>query len=391
MTENFNLFSVVVLLGALQGLILALALLLPGKDNRQNKYFLAFFMLMLVYDTFGTFCWSAGITIKWLSFFDAVYPYSIIFTAGPSLYLYIQTTIKHEKIPGSIVFKTYLPAVIDFGFRTCLLAYALLYQNWHIGNIRPVDIDNIYQPIAEALMVIVFWFYLVKAIRIFKKHKFDSADTDQSIITEQGLAIKWTGILLTVMVLIAIAWSLTIFGSMLFNIEGLAYFAPIEIILVIFTYWIGLKGYQHTRIVFVNQQKANKVYADALPPDEAIACINLLKKAMETDKLYLDPALTVNKLAAQLDIGSRTISAVLNRELKKGFSEFINEYRINEVKQRMLQPENSHITIAGIAFECGFNSVATFQRTFKSMEQITPGQFMLNHKNPGKISAQNMI
>jgi len=391
MTANFNLFSIVILLGALQGLILALALLFPGKDKRQNKYFLAAFMMMLVYDTFGTFCWSSGLTIKWLSFFDAVYPYAIIFTAGPSLYLYIQATIKQEKIPGSLIFKTYLPAVIDFGFRTCLLAYALLYQNWHIGSIRPADIDNIYQPVAEALMVIVFWFYLVAAIRGFKSHKADLADTDQSIITEQGLAIKWTNILLTVMVLIAIAWSITIVGSMLFNIEGLTYFAPIEIILVIFTYWIGLKGYQHTRIVFVNQQKANKVYADALQPDEAIACINLLKKAMDTDKLYLDSALTVNKLAAQLEISSRTISAVLNRELKKGFSEFINEYRINEVKQRMLQPENSHITIAGIAFECGFNSVATFQRTFKNSEQITPGQFLLNHRKSEKISAQNMI
>ncbi|MEO6979077.1 MAG: helix-turn-helix domain-containing protein, partial [Mucilaginibacter sp.] len=82
---------------------------------------------------------------------------------------------------------------------------------------------------------------------------------------------------------------------------------------------------------------------------------------------------------------SRTISAVLNRDLKKGFSEFVNEYRINEVKQKMLQPENNHITIAGIAFESGFNSVATFQRTFKSTENITPKQFLSAYKNQDKI------
>lgn len=391
MTANFNLFSIIILLGALQGLILGIALLFPGKHRRQNKYFLAAFMLMLVYDTFGTFCWSAGLTIKWLSFFDAVYPYTIIFTAGPSLYLYIQTTIHPERVSSRLILKTYLPAIIDFGFRTCLLVYALLYHQLHTGGIPPGDIDGIYQPVAEALMVMVFWFYLVAAIRGFKRYEPDLADADQSMIAEYQLVKKWTRILLIVMVLIAIAWSLTIVGSMLFRIEGLAYFAPIEIILVIFTYWIGLKGYQHTRVVFVQQQKANKIYADALPPEETIACIGLLKKAMEADKLYLDPALTVNKLAEKLNINSRTISAVLNRELKKGFSEFINEYRINEVKHRILQPENSHITIAGIAFECGFNSVATFQRSFKNSEQITPGQFLLKHKRSEKISAQNMI
>jgi AraC-like DNA-binding protein len=51
----------------------------------------------------------------------------------------------------------------------------------------------------------------------------------------------------------------------------------------------------------------------------------------------------------------------------------------------MLQPENKHITIAGIAFESGFNSVATFQRSFKSAENITPKQFLSNHKKQDKI------
>ncbi len=384
MPIHFNLFNIIVLLGSLQGIILSLMLLFSGKDKRQNKYFLAAFMLMLVYDSFGTFCWSSGLNIKWLAFFDGIFPYTIILSAGPSLYLYIKTTIQSGKILRNIIFKTYLPVFIDFCFRSCLLIYAILNNNGISLGIKAGQIDAVYQPFAEVLMVIIFWLYLISAIRQFKNWQPETSGADASLITEQNLVNKWTKALLTVMTLIAIVWAATIFGSILFNIQGIAYFSPIEIILVIFIYWIGLKGYQHTRVVYISDQKAAKTYADTLPAEEAEACIILLKKAMENDKLYLDPVLTVNKLAEKLELNSRIISAVLNRELKKGFSEFVNEYRINEVKIKMLQPENKHITIAGIAFDSGFNSVATFQRTFKSAENITPKQFISIHQNPEK-------
>lgn len=360
-------------------------LLFSGKDKRQNRYFLAAFMLVLVYDSFGTFCWSSGLNVSWLTLFDNIFPYTVFLSAGPSLYLYIQTTIAPGKIPANIIFKAYLPAIIDFSFRICLLTYAILIKTGIAFRIRTGEIDAVYRPIAEVLMVVIFWFYLVSAIRQFKKWRPEISGTDVSMLTEQNLISKWTRALLTIMVLIAIVWAATIFGSVLFNIEGIAYFSPIEIILVVFTYWIGLKGYQHTRVVYISDQKAAKTYADAIPAEEAEAYITLLKKAMETDKLYLDPALTVNKLAEKLNLTPRTISAVLNRELKKGFSEFVNEYRIMEVKIKMLQPENKHITIAGIAFESGFNSVATFQRTFKNAESITPKQFLLNYEKRNKL------
>lgn len=385
MNTHFNLFNIIVLLGSLQGLISSLMLLFSGKDERQNKYFLAAFMLVLVYDSFGTFCWSSGYSTGWLGIFDQIFPYTIILTAGPSLYLYIQTTIKPDKIPTNIILRTYLPAIVDFAFRFCLLIYALLAKSGTSLPLKAGDIDALYQPVAEVLMVVIFWFYLVSAIRQFKKWQPETSGADVSMLAEQSLINKWTKALLTVMALIATLWAATIFGSLLFKIEALDYFSPIEIILVVFTYWIGLKGYQHTRVVYISDQKVAKTYADYVPAAEVEMYIAILKKAMETDKLYLDPTLTVNKLAEKLNLNPRTISAVLNRELKKGFSEFVNEYRITEVKIKMLQPENKHITIAGIAFESGFNSVATFQRTFKNTESITPKQYLLNYKNRNKI------
>ncbi|HEY2582433.1 MAG TPA: helix-turn-helix domain-containing protein [Mucilaginibacter sp.] len=379
MTIHFNLFNIILLFGALQGLILSLVLLFSRSDKRQNRYFLSAFMLVLAYNSFGTFCWSSGFSYPFLDFFDSLFPYTFIFTVGSSFYLYIKTTTESERIPSKTIFKTYLPGLTDFIFRICLLIYAILKNSGLTIGPGTGKIDSVYEPIARGAMVVIFWYYLISAIRLFRNwsQQIDSRQTP----TEQMLTAKWTKILLIAMTLIAAVWAITIFGSLMFNIRGIVYFAPIEIILVIFVYWIGLKGYQQTRVIYIKAQKATKINVDNAASEEAKKYVSLIKRSMDIDKLYLDPELTVNKVAEHLDISPKLISAVLNGELKKGFSAFVNEYRINEVKERMLHPENKHITLAGLALESGFNSVATFQRVFKVSENMTPKEFLSQNRD----------
>jgi len=156
MTLHFNLFNIILLFGTLQGVILSLVLLFSRSDKRQSRYFLAAFMLVLAYNSFGTFCWSSGLDIPWLGFFDSLLPYTFIFTVGSSFYLYIKTTIEPAAIPAKLIFKSYLPALIDLVFRLCLLIYAILIKNRVLNGISAGQIDGLYRPMAMALMVIVF-------------------------------------------------------------------------------------------------------------------------------------------------------------------------------------------------------------------------------------------
>ena len=59
----------------------------------------------------------------------------------------------------------------------------------------------------------------------------------------------------------------------------------------------------------------------------------------------------------------------------KNFNEFINHYRVEACKAKILAGETIHLSLLGIAFECGFNSKATFNRTFKKLTGSTPSQF----------------
>jgi AraC-like DNA-binding protein len=97
---------------------------------------------------------------------------------------------------------------------------------------------------------------------------------------------------------------------------------------------------------------------------------------MEADKLYLEPSLNLQAVSRHIAAPQKTISYILNNYLNKSFNEFVNEYRIEEVKKRLLDKRNEHLTISGIALDCGFNSQATFQRAFKHTTGVSPKEYL---------------
>jgi AraC-like DNA-binding protein len=96
---------------------------------------------------------------------------------------------------------------------------------------------------------------------------------------------------------------------------------------------------------------------------------------MESDKLFLNPELTLNDVVAKTRIPQKQISGVLNQHVNQSFNEFVNHYRVDEVKRRLAEGADDHLTISGLALECGFNSNATFQRAFKQITGMTPGNY----------------
>lgn len=108
--------------------------------------------------------------------------------------------------------------------------------------------------------------------------------------------------------------------------------------------------------------------------------IEELEKIMTNEKLYLDPELNIGNLANQLGIHSHQLSKIINTELNKNFFEFVNEFRVEEFKRLVTNPENKNISILGLALDAGFNSKATFNRIFKNATGLTPSLFRESYK-----------
>jgi len=97
---------------------------------------------------------------------------------------------------------------------------------------------------------------------------------------------------------------------------------------------------------------------------------------MEREQPYLDPEITLAGLSHLMQIKSELLSEVLNGSLNQNFFDFINRYRIEDFKIRCLNKENRHLSIMGLAYECGFNSKAAFYRAFNKFEGISPTAYI---------------
>lgn len=95
-----------------------------------------------------------------------------------------------------------------------------------------------------------------------------------------------------------------------------------------------------------------------------------LEQAMAGEEMFKNPNLTLNELAKAVNLTSHQLSQVLNDDLGKNFTSYVNEYRINEAC-RMMTKEHP-FSLEAIGYEVGFNSKSTFYSAFKKLKSTTP-------------------
>ncbi|MEO0571704.1 MAG: helix-turn-helix domain-containing protein [Bacteroidota bacterium] len=100
-----------------------------------------------------------------------------------------------------------------------------------------------------------------------------------------------------------------------------------------------------------------------------------LLELMKTTKPFLEKELTLYSLAEKLQVQPNHLSQVINSLEGKNFFDFVNMYRVQEAKERIVEGNNKNLTLLGIAFESGFNSKASFNRAFKKITGQTPSEF----------------
>jgi AraC-like DNA-binding protein len=105
-----------------------------------------------------------------------------------------------------------------------------------------------------------------------------------------------------------------------------------------------------------------------------------ITRAMQNDKLFLNPELTLQHFAHSIDTSPKYISQVINKNLGLSFSDYVLQFRMEEVQKNLLDPKKQHLTIYGIAQESGFTSSSRFNYLFKKHTRLTPRQFQHANK-----------
>jgi AraC-like DNA-binding protein len=124
-----------------------------------------------------------------------------------------------------------------------------------------------------------------------------------------------------------------------------------------------------------------KYEKSTLTKDRADRYVRRLVETMEKEKLYLDSDLTLQKLAQRLSIHPHHLSQIINERLNQNFFDFINSYRVEEAKKRLIDPSEKHFSIIAIAVEVGFNSKSAFNAVFKKYVNMTPSEWRKTYSN----------
>ncbi|SOE20488.1 AraC-type DNA-binding protein [Spirosomataceae bacterium TFI 002] len=103
--------------------------------------------------------------------------------------------------------------------------------------------------------------------------------------------------------------------------------------------------------------------------------IKELEMLMKSEKLYLNPSISVKDVAEKIEIPVRDLSTLLNKHLGKHFFDFINEYRIKEAQEIFKSTDDSKLTVLEVLYNVGFNSKSSFNTAFKKHTGSTPTAF----------------
>ncbi len=224
------------------------------------------------------------------------------------------------------------------------------------------------------ILLIQYSFYLFRIVQITRKVRIRAQQEFSNI---EQVDVSWINIFMYAFVVVFIVLAIMFAGAMhSFGAKWLN--LMLSVVFSISVYILGYKGL-FQKSVFSNDD-ATVCFNN--PAHESAKQINIetkhsenLQKYMETNKPYRDPELTLTSLAKQVCMSRNQLSEVINSGLDSNFYDFVNRYRVEDVKQLMCDPKMKDYTILAIAFEAGFSSKSTFNSVFKKITGLTPSGY----------------
>lgn len=373
--------NTIVLLGALQGFIVSGLLWISGRrrpEERVSRQLLAVLILLIALSCLAVYLGHVDLWTDTLpgQIADAVIPLIIAMPIGPLIYFYIRSCEEPAFRLSRRYRPHFYPVVVDLFQHAALLVFVigLFVRLIPPHKYHPGVWEDYYDQYADIPRWISLTVYLAVATRYLRRQGAVSNDE------VEARRRSWLKTLLRVFWAFDLFWLVFLIPYELpkIGVELIDRFDwyPLYIPLVAIIYFLGAKGYfisYRTRRLSAPDKRASQI-----PTEKLEQVIHVLRKSMDEDQLWLDADLDLGKLAQYCAVSPKTLSIVLNQYMGVTFTDLINGHRVDAVKARMLLPESRQLTIAGLAYECGFNSLPTFQRAFKSATGMSPKEYLLN-------------
>ena len=123
-------------------------------------------------------------------------------------------------------------------------------------------------------------------------------------------------------------------------------------------------------------QLKEKYATSSLKIDDQVEMYLRLCTVILEGKLYLNPELSLDDLAARMHTNTRYLSQVINTHSGFNMQHFINTHRIAAFKKLLQEGISGSHTLFGIAQKCGFKNKSTFYKVFKEIVGKKPKDYL---------------
>ncbi|MEL6251359.1 MAG: helix-turn-helix domain-containing protein [Bacteroidota bacterium] len=332
-------------LGVFNGFLMSFYFLFIAKPSRIQNRYLGLMILMLSL-RIGKSVWY---------YFDNSISKNILQIGlsacafiGPFLYFYLRSVLKGEENfqkEVRITLSILLGGILTVGF---FFPYISMPEYWN-----PEITQGIY---AVWAIFIGFAAYEIRGLI----QKLFSSDAPLSLQEKWLLVVFFTNLLICL-----------VFHSILYLGFPSYIFGPITFSFVFYILLGFLLFFPKGQDIVKGERKAYQ--KKKIASDKLTGIKKGLRELMEEQRLFTQADLKLEELARQLSLSPHTLSQFLNEHLGKGFSDFVNEYRV-EAACKLLQEEHKY-TVEGIGNLVGFRSRSSFYAAFKKLKGSTPSQF----------------
>ena len=383
---GFGQKSSLLLIFFFNGILFSFLLLKKGiqNNNNANKWlsFLLFLCAMYIAPyMLGYAGWYSRKVTREILYFI---PFMQVLLIGPVIFFYTKSLLNSTFKISKKEYYHFIPALIYliYSLIVFITDKLILDEFYFYADGRDKDMANWYQIAGIISMV----YYLIASLKFYKNYKklvFDKVSFADSILFEwiPNFLIAFLSIVVLRVLLFLLNPEWGNFGNQFWH-----YIAFSIVVL-----YVSVNGYANAvKMSFLNDvnsesinvyQESDEDYKtkqDNTNLEEIEFWKDKILHLVESEKVFKNPTLTLSDLSKLLNTNTKTISKSINSGFDMNFNDFINHYRIEAVKEKLQKEEHKTSTLLGIAFDCGFNSKATFNRAFKKSTDLSPKDYLKN-------------
>ena len=364
----------ILILGAAQGFFLTILIFHKYSGLYANRFLGSIMLMMsmilihLVLDELDVYT-----SIPMLKYSIETLPLLI----GPMHYLYARALMRNEKYSLKLLWPHALPALLYLFYRISFLLFSSgAYIN---GEDDPVYIVYNWMINIQAFtyMLVVLW--MINGYTHTLKDMFAALE---------NVRLTWLRnitLLMTFLLLIFLMENVLF----LLHVNFSHFFNLTSTIMAVSVYALGYMGVSRSEVLLSmeiatpvsqlprmeNITKSAAYEKSGLSEEKAKKYKQQLLSLMENEQLFRDSDLTLSKVAAKLAVSTHNLSEIINKQIEMNFFDFVNGYRVEQVKKDLLDKDKENLTLIAIAFDAGFNSKSSFNAIFKKHTGKTPSEF----------------